>query len=457
VTNTTPDHLPLLSRDIGGVIVWRGSHAVGCAEFLGDVQACAESLPDAGYACNACEDQYLFMVGFCAVILRGQTNLLPANHRPGTLRSTREEFPDSYLLHDGALAGKTDVGPDWKSVGVKLTRNDFQSDAAVPQIPADQIAAVVFTSGSTGESVGLTKTWFSLVEGARINAAVLADTGKSIAACVSTVPSWHMYGLEWSVMVPLCSDIGVYAGNSFFPADVRNALAAVIEPRWLITIPLHLRALLHAELDFPEVSLLMSATSPLQAKTAQLAEQQFSGTLLEIYGCSEAGSVAARYLTQHSHWAFVNGFTVLADTFPVKLGAAHLSEDVELGDVLDFNSDGNFQIAGRPDDLVKIGGKRTSLQYLTNQLLSIAGVQDGVFFVRTEDEGKGVVRLAALVVSGERSADSLRDELAEMIEPVFMPRPLRRVEALPREATGKLPRAKLLELLRTIDQADAHE
>lgn len=457
VTNTTPDKLPLITRDLDSIIAWRRSHAVSCAEFLGDVQACAARLPHAGFACNACEDQYLFMVGFCAVIMRGQTNLLPVNHRPGTLRNTLADFPGSYLLHEGTLDGDLVASLDRKSVDINFVLGDPQPGKLVPHIPADQVAAVVFTSGSTGDSVSLPKTWFSLVEGARINAAVLADTGKSITAGVSTVPPWHMYGLEWSVMVPLCTDIGVYAGNSFFPADVKTALAAMPGPRWLITIPLHLRSLQRAELEFPDVSLVMSATSPLRTETAQRAEQQFGGILLEVYGCSEAGSVATRRPTLNSQWAFINGFTALTNTFPVKLGAVHLAEVVELGDVLEFDRDGGFQITGRSDDLIKIGGKRASLQHLTNQLLSIEGVRDGVFFVKHEDAESGSARLAAFVVGKGRTLNSLRVELADRIDPVFMPRPLRQVDELPREPTGKLPRARLLELLQKSDQAQARE
>ena len=457
VTNTTPDKLPLIPRHLDGVIAWRGSHAVTAAEFLGDVQACAARLPDAGFACNACEDQYLFMVGFCAVIMRGQTNLLPVNHRPGTLRNTLTDFPDCYLLHEGTLDGDLVASLNRESVDIKFASGDAQPGKLMPQISVDQVAAVVFTSGSTGDAVSLTKTWYSLVEGARINAAVLADTGKSIAAGVSTVPPWHMYGLEWSVMVPLCTDISVYAGNSFFPADVKNALAALPGPRWLITTPLHLRALQRAELEYPDVSLLMSATSPLQAETAQRAEQQFGGALLEVYGCSEAGSVATRRPTLDSQWAFINGFTALTSSFPVKLGAVHLTEAVELSDVLEFDRDGGFQIIGRSEDLIKIGGKRASLQHLTNQLLSIEGVQDGAFFVKDEDAESGAARLAAFVVWKGRTVDALRVELADRIDPVFMPRPLRQVDELPREPTGKLPRARLLDLLQKSDQAQGHE
>ena len=36
--------------------------------------------------------------------------------------------------------------------------------------------------------------------------------------------------------------------------------------------------------------------------------------------------------------------------------------------------------------------------------------------------------------------------LRAVVDPVFLPRPLRRIDALPRSATGKLPRAALLEL-----------
>ena len=37
----------------------------------------------------------------------------------------------------------------------------------------------------------------------------------------------------------------------------------------------------------------------------------------------------------------------------------------------------------------------------------------------------------------------LLDELRRSIDPVFLPRPLRKVAALPRNGTGKLPRAEL--------------
>jgi len=64
-----------------------------------------------------------------------------------------------------------------------------------------------------------------------------------------------------------------------------------------------------------------------------------------------------------------------------------------------------------------------------------------------DGEGGAVNRLAALVVApGLREADVLA-ALRASIDPVFLPRPLRCVDKLPRNATGKLPRAALLAAL----------
>jgi acyl-coenzyme A synthetase/AMP-(fatty) acid ligase len=54
-----------------------------------------------------------------------------------------------------------------------------------------------------------------------------------------------------------------------------------------------------------------------------------------------------------------------------------------------------------------------------------------------------VRRLAALVVAPGLTPAALRAALAPAVDPVFMPRPLLVVEALPRTAAGKLPRAAL--------------
>jgi acyl-coenzyme A synthetase/AMP-(fatty) acid ligase len=58
-----------------------------------------------------------------------------------------------------------------------------------------------------------------------------------------------------------------------------------------------------------------------------------------------------------------------------------------------------------------------------------------------------VHRIAALAVAPGLDEHAILDALRLAIDPLFLPRPLRLVAALPRNETGKLPRAALIALL----------
>ncbi|HEY9513401.1 MAG TPA: AMP-ligase, partial [Rhodanobacter sp.] len=102
---------------------------------------------------------------------------------------------------------------------------------------------------------------------------------------------------------------------------------------------------------------------------------------------------------------------------------------------------------GRRADLLEIAGKRASLGDLTRRLLAIPGVRDGVVLQLDECDALGVQRIAALVVAPGLDATAITEALRRSIDPLFLPRPLRLVTALPRNETGKLPRNALLALL----------
>jgi acyl-coenzyme A synthetase/AMP-(fatty) acid ligase len=110
--------------------------------------------------------------------------------------------------------------------------------------------------------------------------------------------------------------------------------------------------------------------------------------------------------------------------------------------------DGRFRLRGRNTDLLEIAGKRASLGDLTHKLLAVPGVRDGVVVQLDDTDTMGVRRIAALAVAPGMSAASVFEVLRAGIDPVFLPRPLKCVDALPRSETGKLPRAALLEMLK---------
>src|SRR5690606_29008667 len=124
----------------------------------------------------------------------------------------------------------------------------------------------------------------------------------------------------------------------------------------------------------------------------------------------------------------------------------HLAGPVLLADIVEVLPGGRFRLCGRQSDLLEIAGKRASLGDLTQRLLALPGVLDAAL-VQLEPDACGVRRLAAAVVAPGLDEATLRQALRHAVDPVFLPRPLRLVAALPRNETGKLTRRALLELV----------
>jgi acyl-coenzyme A synthetase/AMP-(fatty) acid ligase len=101
-----------------------------------------------------------------------------------------------------------------------------------------------------------------------------------------------------------------------------------------------------------------------------------------------------------------------------------------------------FILHGTSYDLIKLAGKRTSLAALNATLARIHGVVDGTFYWPHRHRKAGA-RLTAFVVAPGLKASTIQAELRKRIDPLFLPRPLHLVEALPRNLTGKLPQERL--------------
>jgi acyl-coenzyme A synthetase/AMP-(fatty) acid ligase len=317
---------------------------------------------------------------------------------------------------------------------------------AVPRIPAKQVAAILFTSGSTGQPVPNEKSWGSLVASAKAEVDRLGLRDLSGMAILGTVPPQHMYGLESTVLMIMQGGLALDAGRPFFPADVRAALEALPRPRGLVTTPVHLRALLAETGRVPHVDFLLCATAPLSPQLAADAEARFTAPLHEIYGCTEAGQVATRRTVATPEWRTLPGLTLRQDEVGSWVTGGHVETEVMLNDVIELRGRDRFLFHGRTADLVNIAGKRTSIANLNYHLNSIEGVRDGVFVMPEEDD-EAVTRLMAFVVAPGLTIETVMNALRQRIDAAFLPRPLCFVESLPRNATGKLPRQALSEFV----------
>jgi acyl-coenzyme A synthetase/AMP-(fatty) acid ligase len=434
------DTIALLSHSTPtAVIAYRAGAPITAQRFLSDAQHLAQSLPAGSHVLNICADRYRFTVGLAACLMSGRVSLLPSTHTPEVIGQLAAFAPDAFCLTDDPHCD------------IELPRVQFPAALpaahiawAVPEIPITQLAAIVFTSGSTGTPLPYKKTWGRLARCVRDGAPRLGLLDGRSHTLVGTVPAQHMYGFESTVLLALVSGNAFAAERPFYPADIATALAAVPQPRVLVTTPVHLRALVAAAVDLPPLDLVVSATAPLSQDLAREVEDKFHVTLMEIYGSTETGQIAMRRTAGSTAWRLWPDVRLKLADQQVFAHGGHVEQMTPMCDVIEITGEDEFLLHGRTADLVNVAGKRSSFGYLNAQLNAIPGVIDGVFFLRDGATGStGVARLGAVVVAPTLSAAALTERLRQRIDPVFLPRPLILVERLPRNATGKLPQQAL--------------
>lgn len=437
----------ITSRGLDEIIAHGRDGEVSVAQFLARAVALAGKLPDHRYAINLAADRYDFFLGFCAAVIAGQCTLMPSNRQQQTVQQVADDYADCYLLGDVSMDGIERFDLDSDSLATITPSVD------IPEIPLHQLCAIVFTSGSTGRPTPNRKYWKTLVEGALSNAALLMQNQKARLNLLATVPPQHMWGFETSILLPLYSKIAVSHVTPFFPQDIAESLASLSEPRALVSSPAHVSALLSANVAKVKIHRIFSATAPMSAELAGQLEQYFDARVVEIFGCTEAGTMARRNTASESLWQLADAFSLEVGEARTLVRASHLPEDVELQDRVELAGHKQFRWLGRSQDMVNIAGKRGSLADLNHRLMALPDVIDGVIFLPDEDSK----RLAALVVAPGMQASDILEQLKPSIEPAFLPRPIYIVAMLPRQETGKLARKIIVELFEKIRRARAQQ
>ncbi len=308
--------LPLV-RGFGpsSVFAYREGRVVRIEEFLRDVRQLAAELPQRRHVFNLCADRYRFAVGFSAALLRRQVSLLPPN-----------ETPDAHAVLDTVFFPvPADSGP---------------AAPLIPDVPQAHPAAILFTSGSTGDPVPFRKTWGGLVRSALAEVDRLDVRARPGMAVLGTVPPQHSYGLESTLLMAMQGGLALHAGRPFFPADVRAELAALQRPRCLVTTPVHLRVLLAEPDELPPADRVLCATAPLSPQLAAQAEARFAAPLYEIYGCTEAGQIATRRTTETPEWRLYPSFALRQDEKGTWVKGGHARSEFLLSDIIELRASG---------------------------------------------------------------------------------------------------------------------
>jgi acyl-coenzyme A synthetase/AMP-(fatty) acid ligase len=417
------------------------------ADLVRDARSIAETLPQGTPGSEVlilCADRYAFAACLLATWSRGHAAALPPNTQLHTADALHALPSVVALLHD------TDA-PRGTCIRSRLSNerapDGIDARADVPAIEPERHVVTLFTSGTTGAPRVCLKTAAQL-----LGEAEMLGRGPcaGLRRVVATVPPIHIYGLLFGVALPLVHG-GAFVRETPLHAPTVAAVVSRHSADGLVSVPAHLRGLeLLGPGELPRDLRVFSSGAELPQVTATMLFDRFGLRVTEVLGSSETGGIASRDRSGDP-WRPLPGVRVTAGADgQMLLESPFVPRDAErpwpCADRIATEDDGSFRLLGRRDNVVKVASKRVDVDDMQRVLLGLPGVLDAAVFVRDEGGPRGA-RLAAAVVAPTWSSRALRDALASRFDPVVVPRPIVCVEKLPREATGKLRRDRLAELV----------
>jgi 4-coumarate--CoA ligase (photoactive yellow protein activation family) len=314
---------------------------------------------------------------------------------------------------------------DW----VRAARDGLRAAAA-----ANEDAALTFrTSGSSGSpkrcTHALALLWQETLELARL----LPERRRIL----SVVPSHHIYGFLFTVLLPRALggaevlDLRAAAPSTLL-REARPGDLLVAHPGWW-------EQAARLQPRFPDDVMGTSSTAPCPDPLArELADAGLR--LLQVYGSSETAGVGWRVeagaaFTLLPHWSRTGEADQLARSLPEGGAAAYA-----LQDRLEWEDECHFRPAGRIDAAVQVGGVNVFPSYVAEVLRMHPRVAEAAVRLMRPDEG---ARLKAFVVPADAGAneDALRAELldwcAARLTTPERPAAISFGERLPRQASGK--------------------
>jgi len=353
----------------------------------------------------------------------------------------------------------------------------------------DDLATVIFSSGSTGDPKGVMLTHYNIISNAEQLGQTFAFSGRD--RILGILPFFHSFGFTGTLVIPAVLGIGVVYHVSPLDAKVIGALVNQYRVTFLLATPTFLQMYNRGcePEDFGSLQFVMTGAEKLPDRVAQAFEDKFGIRPLEAYGlteCSPAVTVntrdfraagfrqvgAKRGKIGHPLPA-VSVRIVDPDTMqPLPVGQPGLllirgpnvmkgylgkpEKTAEVlrdgwyvtGDIAALDEDGFLTITDRLTRFSKIGGEMVPHIKVEEKLHELAGVTEQCFAVAgVPDEKKGERLVVLHTLDDGKLAPVLEKLTASDLPNLWKPRPDQffHIEALPYLGTGKLDLRKVKE------------
>ncbi len=367
--------------------------------------------------------------------------------------------------------------------GSLLQRAAVQSDRHVPAVrAADDLAAILYTSGTTGRSKGAMLSHGNLLSNAR----VLKDYWgwRAGDVLIHALPIFHVHGLFVASHGALLNGSKMIWLNRFEP---RTVIAHLTQATVFMGVPtLYVRLLDEPALTrdaCAHMRLFISGSAPLLMETFALFQARTGHTILERYGMSETAMLTSNPYDGERRGGTVGfplpgvGVRIVDDSgmprgadqigniqvrgpnvfqgywqMPEKTAEEFTADGwFRTGDVGRVDGQGYVTIVGRSKDLIISGGFNVYPAEIEGTLNDLPGVaESAVVGVPHPDFGEAVVAVLVARPGHAPDGDALVATLKTKIANFKVPKRVFVVDELPRNAMGKVQKNLLREQHRAL-------
>jgi long-chain acyl-CoA synthetase len=419
----------------------------------------------------------------------------------GTLLAGKSIVPINYLLGDKEIAhvianSGLDTAVTIPQLAGRLTNARLNvvdltqlpptpPAAIAPKVPErgpDDLAVLMYTSGTSGLPKGVMLTYGNLQSD--VDACIEAAALKHQHKFLGVIPLFHAFGLTAMMIAPIQLGATVIYLGRFSPVAALNAIKEH-QVSLVFGVPSMFAAIAHlknasAE-DFKSIYAMISGGEPMPPTLYDAFLQRFKVPLLEGYGLTETSPVVALN-TPHQRKVgsvgkplpnvtvkitdddgnalppeqigevWLKGPMIMEGYYnlPEETAAALTADEFfKTGDLGKIDSEGFLHITGRKKDMISVAGEKAYPREIEDVIAKHPSVGD-VAVIGKKDPSRGEVVVAFVIPREGKQvvADELRSFCREQgLAQWKCPREVHVVKELPRSPTGKVLKRVLAEQL----------
>ena len=402
------------------------------------------------------------------------------------------ELPiEPVLLEDLAKAPKLRERLAAAWAAALLPTRALMRFAGAERFPAlDDLATVIFSSGSTGEPKGVMLTHYNLASNVeQLDQVFLLQSEDRI---MGILPFFHSFGFTATLCLPAAVGVGVVFHPNPLDSRVIGALINKYSVTMLLATPTFLNTYLRrcTPEEFGSLRFVLAGAEKLPERLATAFEDHFGIRPLEGYGCTECSPVVTVNTIDFRAASFrqvgakrgsighplpgitvkivdpetqqplgidqpglllVRGPNVMQGYLDRPAKTAEVLRDgwYNTGDIASIDEDGFLRVTDRLSRFSKIGGEMVPHIKVEEKLQELAGAGEQIFVVTAiPDEKKGERLIVLHTLSEEQLTECLAGLARSDLPALWRPRhdQFVRIEKLPYLGTGKLDLRRAREL-----------